>query len=541
MVLRMNYILGKKQRSLIWLLIYLLIFVFLTISRPPFRMSIELISADNDSIESKIEFEPSIGIFYDSRFSEPWNFGAGQLTIELNQTLRAYNLKVKILNATELKLFMENNLNGIIIITMGIVPSNIWNGTETSFIETWLDGGGIIIWTGCEEFYWIGMDTGENIPVGHKGSQYVLDMNYLKTLSDQSVTPTINGNVFIPNITAHTSDVFSSISALEASKVYFEAYATSGDYADPILFQPRGGSGYFVRIHADWNNQLSISTLADWISSYIYSRFFKSPIITHIQTPDSIYLLDTAKISINVTNYSNESFLLQIISNADVIQPINESIYLVPFEKIKFDGVLRLQSAARYQNSEISITLLINFTDLQNHSQVITIYQKIFELLIRPPLAIYNVELKGSVYPGSANIITFALETYLNETLPLTIILICEGCINEIKLPFFLVQNNSIYEVPIQINLMATSGEYFIQLHVFYGIIPLLSTNLKMTVQSIMSNPYFIGGLVTSIIIIITFMLYSLRKRKRSKQAPSVAVLKSIKTDKMQIIDVRGI
>ncbi|MFX1293433.1 MAG: hypothetical protein ACFFD2_01045, partial [Promethearchaeota archaeon] len=473
--------------------------------------------------------ELPIGIYYDIRYSEPWNFYAQKLTSYLNQTLCTHNLTVFVLNATELKSFMENNPSGIIIITMGVAPNTIWNGSENSFVETWLDNGGIIIWTGCQEFYWIGYESGQNIPVGEIGSTYVLDMNYIETISDQHMIPTQLGNDLFINFSSHTTDVFSSISALTTANVYFEVYAKNGDWADPVLFQPKNGKGYFVRIHTDWNDKIFPFKLSTWISSFIYNRFFKLPIITATELINSIFFLTSKELSINITNFSEFFGFLQINSTSNGFLPINTSLVISPLEKKSLNFTVIPLKSARFQQYELQLNFFSNYTDLQNRSIILQIYSKNIQISIEAPISSEVLEFSEKMYPGGTYSISCEIQKYINESFSVDVILICGGAINELKTNVNLEQNSTILQIPFSIQMMAKSGLYYLHIYIYQNGILLSSSNISIQIESIFQNPVFIliVFLLSSIILILlSFYLY-LRKKRANLEQKVITILKN--------------
>lgn len=507
---------SRKRFSIIVILVSILLFNVHVYSEYAHKNPKNILEEDNTPLRVYNTAELPVGIFYDEKFSEPWNLNANILTGSLYQSLSAANLSVYVLNSMELKIFMDLNQIAIIIITMGIAPSSIWNGSENSFVKTWLDNGGIIIWTGCQEFYWIGTESGENIPVGNIGAKYVLNMDYIKTLSDLYVMPTSIGLDLFDNFSGHSSDVFSSVSSLEAANVYYEAYAKNGDYADPILFQPRDGKGYFVRIHANWNDQLPINQLSDWISSFIVNRFFKLPIITEIQIAASIFLLSSAELYVNVTNFSNKTKNITITSISDVIEPLNTNITLPPLLKTQSSFVLTLNPTARFQKYSGVIYIYSNFTNSNNEEKLLLIFQKGFEITIQSPIRVQILDITGNLYPGSSNQIRVSIQKYINQNIEMRAILISEGCFNEIKIDLNLLENDSIIEIPFSIQLMTKSGGYKIYLRFFQGNVLLSSLNRSIYVDSILNNPVIIISIVLlAVIAVIVLILYLQAQRRR--------------------------
>ena len=470
-------------------------------------------------------FDLPVGIFYDARYSEPWNFHAQDLTNYLNQTLRSYNLTVFVLNATALRNFMNANPFGIVIITMGVAPDTIWNGSAISFVEGWLDNGGIMVWTGCEEFYWVGMETGINIPIGHQGASRVLDLEYLETLSDQYVSPTPLGLDLFTNFSAHSTDVFCSVSALMAANVHFEVYAKSGDYADPVLLQPKDGKGYFVRIHADYNDQVSTQNLSTWISSYIYNRFFKLPIVTESNSINSVFFRSSEQLFINVTNFSEYFGDIYVNSTSDAFEPLTFAFLISPKEQRKLNFSIVPRSSARFQSYDLQINFFSNYTNSQNESKQILFYSKILSISIQVPILIEILEVETEMYPGGTYSLTLNIQKYINASITLNLILICDGCTNELKTIITLNENNSQVLIPFSIQIMAKSGSYKLIIRSYQNDALFSSSDIPIQILSIFENPVFVLILVLLIVTFVSILvIYYYQSRKKMK--PEQEILK---------------
>ncbi len=463
--------------------------------------------------------ELPIGIFFDAKYTEPWNFNAQQLSIKLNQTLSTFNLTVFILNATELRAFMENYSIGIVIITMGVAPDTIWNGSEISFVETWLDEGGIMIWTGCEEFYWMGTEAGLNVPVGHIGASYVMDMDYIKTLSDYYITPTALGSDLFCNFSTHSTDVFCSISSLTAADVHFEVYARSGDYADPILFQPKDGKGYFIRIHADYNDQLPTSNLSTWISSFIFSRFFKLPIITEITSINAIYFLSAEQLFINVTNFSEYFGSITINSSSNVFTPLDSTLVLSPKEQRRLNFSINPLTTARFQYYDLQINFFSNYTNSQNNSKIILFYTIKLSISVQVPILIELLEIDSGMYPGETYTLSLNIQKYINDSISLNVFLFCEGCINELITMVNLGENNTKLLINFSIQMMANAGLYILYIRSYQNNVLFSSSELPIQILSIFQNPEFLLILVLlSVAVISLLTLYYYLQRRKSQE-----------------------
>jgi len=512
------------------ILVLLLLCAFCISGNVPLSQPSKIASTIKSPFETLDKTELPIGIFYDARYSEPWYIDAGKIATYLNQTLTAYGLSVSTLNSTELRNFMEANQLAIIIITMGIAPNTIWNGSENSFVESWLDGGGIIIWTGCEEFYWIGTETGQNIPVGHIGASYVFDINYLKTISNLQVTPTEIGTDLFINLIPHSTDIFSSISSLIQENVYFEIYAKSGDCADPVLFQPKDGNGYFIRIHADWDNQLSTYNLSTWISSFLYNRFFHLPIVTAIKSLNAIYLSMSAQLYVNITNFSEFPKKILINSTSAGFMPLNVSLSMMPGDSSQIPLIVSLQPSARFENYTIQLNFFSNYTNSKNETKIILIFSGILSIEIQSPITLEILTFKAFMYPGGTYTISFCIQKDINESIPIEINLICKGCINEIKLAENLVETNRTFNIVFSVQLMAKPGLYELSLRIYQNNILYSSSIESVEIYSLLQNSIvlIIIILLSVLAVLLLFYYFYVKNKQKNLNRELLAVLESI-------------
>ncbi|MDD1778472.1 MAG: hypothetical protein LUQ65_09925, partial [Candidatus Helarchaeota archaeon] len=490
------------------ILVLLLLSSFYISGTIPLPQPSKVISTINSPFETLDSAELPVGIFYDIRYSEPWDIDSRELTTYLNRTLTTYGLSVSILNSTELRNFMEINQLAIVIITMGIVPDTIWNGSENSFVESWIDGGGIMAWTGCEEFYWIGTETGENIPIGHIGASYVFDMDYLKTIANLQVVPTEIGTDLFINLIPHSSDVFSSISSLIRENVYFEVYAKSGDCADPVLFQPKGGNGYFIRIHADWGNQLSMYNLSAWISLFLYNRFFLLPILTALHSINTIYFSTSAQLYVNITNFSGFPKKVLINSTSTGFTALDDSISMKPGDSLQVPITVSLQPSARFQNYTLQLNFFSNYTNFKNETINILIYSAIISIEIQSPIILEILTFEEFMYPGNTYTISFRIQKAINISIPIEINLICKGCINEIKLAVNLDEMNRTFHIVYPVQLMATPGSYELSLRIYQNDILYSSSMEFVEIYSLLQNLFVVIIMILLSVFAIMLLFY---------------------------------
>jgi hypothetical protein len=370
-----------------------------------------------------------IAIFYDKNYSAPWITYSEELASSLNESFNNYSLDCAIYDDNELFDFLNNNPRGILINPMGILPYSIWNGSDNSLIENWIDMGGIIVWTGCEEFYWISYQNGTNKAFGHSGSEIVMDMQYLKIRSNQNVNPTFLGSYYIPNITSHTSDIFTSVQTLNNYSIHHEAYASYGDLADPILFQPFQGDGYFIRVHADWIDSLNSKILNNWIFNLVTNRFFIHPYISSFEYDTTVLLFDFINFSLILSNQNNDSFVYEIETHSQFFQDINVSNSIDPDSNKMVNFEIACIDNAIVSESTLIFKLIIN-TNASNNQ--IEIYNRNLTIKIENPYQINITLSSNNIFPGEKLIIYLDIYSKFNHSIDITILIISPNYLNEI-------------------------------------------------------------------------------------------------------------
>jgi len=478
----------------------------------------EISSVDNNNYiiqKNNLNSNLSIAIFYDDNYTSPWTTYSEALAYYLNNSFSNNSINCNIYDGVQLLNFLNTHQIGILVVPMGIIPNSIWNGSEDSKIEQWLDNGGIIIWTGCEEFYWISYPNGTNVPFGHDGSAIVLDMEYLEVRSDQYVSPTSLGEYYMSNITAHTTDIFTSLSLLNANSIYYEAYCQNGDLADPILFQPKNGNGYFIRVHSDWIDTLDAETIGDWISSLVVKRFLSHPIITKFEYMSEFLIYNSINLNISLSNYYNMSFNCTIKIDSELFEYTQLNFILKKFEFNKsINLIINCRKNAIIKNTSIILSIIINKSIGSNELQI---YYRNLTIHTLVPYEINFYFLPTTIYPGGNINIYIFYTSYYNYSINLSLL------IYSYKNIYQVVNFNNIHPglnqlvLPISISWTSISGNVSVNMIIYYNLNPIGNYQFNIIIHPIYENPYFIFMVIIVCIIIIVAIAFYYKFKKRGK------------------------
>lgn len=235
-----------------------------------------------------------IYIYYDFRYPTGWNSGSDSwnglslsasafLVDTLSNVFLNYTIPFEVVNATTLGNVcgdLKSANQSMVIMAMDVAPDTIWNGSaDDSKVENWLEAGGIMIWTGAQEFYYIGHENQTRERVGGN-ENYVFDQQVTVPVIDLYsydklfAYPTSLGSTYLPS--------FNKLWPLEPtnsswlSNLYYEAYGSlvfeGNEYFDPVLFQAGlDAQGYFVKVGT---NDYAVRTASKAILELVLNRFF---------------------------------------------------------------------------------------------------------------------------------------------------------------------------------------------------------------------------------------------------------------------------
>ncbi len=195
-----------------------------------------------------------------------------QMTLSAEKALEAKGIPCKIVKAPDLVTYMNANKEGIVIMTTGIAPGEIFkNQGDKDLVVKWLTDGGIMFWTGDWPFYY--WDAPANCP-GAAGEASVFGVTFTQGLGPpgQKMEPTDLGKKLIPSIKTHPSSRPVSLATLMNNKFDYESYADNGNFADPIALRTSKMKGWFVNMHT-WPEDETLDQVAKEMAELIKNRF----------------------------------------------------------------------------------------------------------------------------------------------------------------------------------------------------------------------------------------------------------------------------
>ena len=210
-----------------------------------------------------------VAIYYDPAKGTAW-IDPSKMAPAVEAALAKKNIDGKIVKAQELETYMEANAEGIVVMTTGMAPGEIFqNKGDQDLVHTWLFDGGVMLWTGDWPFYY--WDVAANCP-GAAGEASVFGVTVTQSADGTAMEPTDLGLELIPSIEAHLSSRPVSLALLESNRFEYESYADNGSLADPIAFQAPKMEGWFVNIHT-WPDAGALDQAALEMAELLQNKF----------------------------------------------------------------------------------------------------------------------------------------------------------------------------------------------------------------------------------------------------------------------------
>jgi len=198
-----------------------------------------------------------------------------QMVASIDKIFPKKGVPYKIVKAPELEEYMKANKTGIVIMTTGIAPGEIFkNQGNKDLVHTWLFDGGIMFWTGDWPFYY--WDAPANCP-GSAGEVSVFGNVITVSVASVKLEPTDIGKKLIPSIKAHTANRPISLTTLKNNNYEYESYAEDGVNADPISLRAPKMKGWFVNIHT-WPENETYDDIATQMAELLKNKFLTAKI-----------------------------------------------------------------------------------------------------------------------------------------------------------------------------------------------------------------------------------------------------------------------
>jgi len=191
----------------------------------------------------------ALAVYFDERYPSNW-VNPREIAANIRKTLDRLGIPYRILNAEELRDYMLRE-TGVVVFTSDVAPDTVWNGSSNSLALQWIRGGGVVVWTGDWEFYYIGYANGSKVHrPGIENS--LLGRQVTVAVDGGAVTrPTELGARYIPSFKSLRS--FRPFDESRLKGVEYEAYGAA-ELGGSRLLDPcavKVGEGYFVKVSAN--------------------------------------------------------------------------------------------------------------------------------------------------------------------------------------------------------------------------------------------------------------------------------------------------
>lgn len=176
--------------------------------------------------------------------------GAKGLADLLVEKLQDEKLEAAIVDAEGLIAYMNDNKQGIFVLTQGNTPDTIYqNKGKDDPLYSWLREGGIGGFIGDYPLYYY-WDFGANnrVTAAGAGQQKIFGVT-VTNANTAAVKPTDLGKEYIPSLDNWTSNRPVGLNVLENNNFEYESYADNGNDADPIAYRTEDMEGWFINFH----------------------------------------------------------------------------------------------------------------------------------------------------------------------------------------------------------------------------------------------------------------------------------------------------
>lgn len=136
--------------------------------------------------------ETRVGILLDRAYPNGWTWGNSRsiLGYSIKDGLENEGISSLVLKADEISYFLDLAPKGVLIPTSDILPDTIYDGSDNSRLEQWLENGGSLFsmfdWMG----YFQGHSNGTVTTIGSVGATNLLDINAIMATSGITITGT---------------------------------------------------------------------------------------------------------------------------------------------------------------------------------------------------------------------------------------------------------------------------------------------------------------------------------------------------------------
>ena len=223
-----------------------------------------------------VDEKTQIYVYYDPQYPNSWlsEEDSRTITCALMEYFQGYLVSCETVNASGLLHVMsdlEDASETIVVCSKGMFPDTVWNGKGGSVPEQWIKAGGVLVWTGDVEFFYIGHSDGSDshepryprVVFGRDLSAY-LDVGVEITEFDHEIIPSLRG--FMSGRPAEKNQL---------SGLDYEAYGIGvkgrREFYDPVMVWI--GDGALVKVAMHGSEVVSAYMRSLWISEFLTNRF----------------------------------------------------------------------------------------------------------------------------------------------------------------------------------------------------------------------------------------------------------------------------
>jgi hypothetical protein len=147
---------------------------------------------------------PTVHVYYDPSYPSNWlsRDDSVFLVRYLRDVLGEVGVSVVVVDADRLEKLLSEGAVKILVMSQDVAPYNVWNGRGESPLVRWVRGGGILVWSGDVELWYVGYPNGSKHEIGDR-THLLYDSNIVGFVDAEKCKVKIEGTL-IPNIALPT-------------------------------------------------------------------------------------------------------------------------------------------------------------------------------------------------------------------------------------------------------------------------------------------------------------------------------------------------
>jgi len=189
---------------------------------------------------------PTVHVYYDPSYPSNWlsRDDSVFLVRYLRDVLGEVGVSVVVVDADRLEKLLSEGAVKILVMSQDVAPYNVWNGRGESPLVRWVRGGGILVWSGDVELWYVGYPNGSKHEIGDR-THLLYDSNIVGFVDAEKCKVKIEGTL-IPNIVLPTHSARPVIGGERVLEVFGSCLIGGVKYYDPALV--KAGKGLVLRV-----------------------------------------------------------------------------------------------------------------------------------------------------------------------------------------------------------------------------------------------------------------------------------------------------